>query len=273
MVKEGYGEVELHWHHSYDTSETFETKLREGIKKFNKHGALISHGGKSAFAFIHGNWGLDNSMGPNFCGVNNELEILTRNGCYADFTFSTIGTDAQPKKINSIYYAKDTHGPKSYDTGLDVTVGKKPSGDLVIFQGPIGYVFLNLFSIHTPLPLYLEYGAIENDPYPAPFRVKAWIDLSVSVKGKPEWRFIKLYTHGQQSMITFFGKKMEETLIAFKKEVSNRGYRFHYITAREAYNIAKAAEAGFRGDPIQYYDWLIPPPKNKKCFPIQPFHK
>jgi hypothetical protein len=266
MVKEGYGEVELHWHHSNDTPETFEEKLKEGIKKFNRHGALISQGGKVAFGFIHGNCGLDNSMGPKFCGVNNELVILARNGCYADFTFSTIGVNAQPKKINSIYYAKDTPAAKSYDDGTNMEVDKESVGDLVIFEGPIGYILFSGFPRYTWSPFYLEYGAVENDPKPAPFRVKNWIDLSVAVKGKPEWRFIKLYIHGQQSANSFFGQEMETTLTILKKEVSNRRYRLHYVTAREAYNIAKAAEAGLKGDPTQYYDSLIPPPKNRKTY-------
>jgi hypothetical protein len=262
MVREGYGEVEVHWHHSYDTPETFEAKLREGIKKFNSYGALISTKGKVAFAFIHGNWGLDNSLGSKRCGVNNELEILARNGCYADFTFSTIGTSAQPKKINSIYYAKDTPAPKSYNTGIDLVVGGKAAGDLIIFQGPMGYAFNGSFRDQWS-PLYLEYGAIEKDPRPAPFRVKNWIKWSATVKGKPEWRFIKVYTHGQQSTDSFFSQAMEETLIALKKEISGRGWRLHYVTAREAYNVAKAAEAGLQGNPENYYDWLIPPPLNK----------
>jgi hypothetical protein len=266
MVKEGYGEVELHWHHSFDTPESFEAKLREGIKRFNSHGALISEGGKVAFAFIHGNWGLDNSMGPKLCGVNNELVILARNGCYADFTFPAIGVDAQPKKINSIYYAKDTPAAKSYDDGIDMEVGKESAGDLLIFEGPMGYELFSGFLRHTWSPFYLEYGGIENDPKPAPFRVKNWIDLSVAIKGRPEWRFIKLYTHGQQSANSFFGREMETTLTALKREISNRGYRLHYVTAREAYNVAKAAEAGLMGDPTQYYDSLIPPPKNRNNY-------
>jgi hypothetical protein len=36
------------------------------------------------------------------------------------------------------------------------------------------------------------------------------------------------------------------------------GYRFHYVTARELYNIVKAAEAGQKGDPGLYRDYVIP---------------
>lgn len=35
----------------------------------------------------------------------------------------------------------------------------------------------------------------------------------------------------------------------------------HYVTARECYNIIKAAEAGEQGDPGQYRDYLLPPPR------------
>jgi hypothetical protein len=37
----------------------------------------------------------------------------------------------------------------------------------------------------------------------------------------------------------------------------------HYVTAREAYNIAKAAEAGHAGDPNDFRDFVIPPPANR----------
>jgi len=33
----------------------------------------------------------------------------------------------------------------------------------------------------------------------------------------------------------------------------------HYITAREAYNLARAAADNKSGDPRQYYDYRIPP--------------
>ena len=36
-------------------------------------------------------------------------------------------------------------------------------------------------------------------------------------------------------------------------------YVLHYVTAREAFNVARAAVDGKQGDPRQYYDYLIPP--------------
>jgi len=37
-------------------------------------------------------------------------------------------------------------------------------------------------------------------------------------------------------------------------------YALHYVTARETYNIIKAAEAGKTGNPGEYRDFLVPPP-------------
>jgi hypothetical protein len=34
----------------------------------------------------------------------------------------------------------------------------------------------------------------------------------------------------------------------------------HYVTAREVYNIIKAAEAGLTGSPHDYRDYELPPP-------------
>ena len=37
-------------------------------------------------------------------------------------------------------------------------------------------------------------------------------------------------------------------------------YVLHYVSAREAYNIIKAAEAGKSGDPGAWRDFILPPP-------------
>jgi len=41
-----------------------------------------------------------------------------------------------------------------------------------------------------------------------------------------------------------------------------RGLKLHYMTAREAYNVVKAAEDGQTGNPEDYRDWRIPRPLN-----------
>jgi hypothetical protein len=73
MAFEGYGEVELHWHHPRTTSDSFPGMLCGALQWFQKYGALTSMGsdGGPHFGFIHGNWALDNSQ-PS-CGVGREL--------------------------------------------------------------------------------------------------------------------------------------------------------------------------------------------------------
>jgi hypothetical protein len=54
------------------------------------------------------------------------------------------------------------------------------------------------------------------------------------------------------------GEDMDRTLTHLEKNYKDgKKYRLHYVTAREAYNIVKAAEAGLTGNPDDYRDYLI----------------
>ena len=101
----GYGDVELHWHMANETSESYRAKLKDAKRKFSEVGALTTIEGNNAFAFIHGNWNLDNtpSTSGSVSGVTNELDLLREEGCFADFTFPAFGTPAQPIIVNYIY--------------------------------------------------------------------------------------------------------------------------------------------------------------------------
>jgi hypothetical protein len=118
LTTAGLGEVELHLHHDHDTEATLRAKLQSAIADLQTYGFLKTIDGKTSFAFIHGNWGLDNSNGPRFCGVATELKLLREVGCFADFTFPSIYWNAQPPFVNTIYAAKDDDQPKSYKRRL-----------------------------------------------------------------------------------------------------------------------------------------------------------
>jgi hypothetical protein len=103
ICKGGFGEIELHFHHDHippvpDTAKTLEVKIIASIERYAKYGVfgIDKISGKRRFGFIHGDWALDNSMGGRYCGVNSELQILSKTGCYADFTFPSI-CESQPK--------------------------------------------------------------------------------------------------------------------------------------------------------------------------------
>ena len=131
LCRQGLGEVEIHHHHDNDTPEKLRDRLLHYIDIFrNCHGLLAKHKqtGQTKYAFIHGNWALNNSRPDRrWCGINNEIKILLQTGCYADFTMPSYPSDTQTKKVNSIYYAQGhDHTPKGHDTGIDV--GTAPGG-------------------------------------------------------------------------------------------------------------------------------------------------
>lgn len=255
-VYHGYGEIEFHWHHGNDTNETFPGKLSDALLWFNSYGAMktIGNGNPVAFGFIHGNWALDNSGKKEHCGVSRELDILKRAGCYADFTFPSFGSVSQPSKINSIYYAIDDDDPKSYDRGENAEVGRRNRVGLMIFEGPLG------LSLSRQM---VECGAVETDYMPSPSRVDKWIETGISVKGRPAWIFVKVYTHGIQGRNVFFSKETDEMFTYLEQKYTKDPYQLHYITAREAYNIVRAAEDDLSGDPDLYRNYVVKEPLNK----------
>ncbi|MEZ5461183.1 hypothetical protein [Dokdonella sp.] len=265
LCADGFGEIEIHLHHDNDTAENFNASMQRFCNTLHeKHGALVRdpRTGKLAFAFIHGNWSLDNSRADGrWCGINNELILLRELGCYADFTLPSAPSDTQTSTVNSIYYATDDPDkPKSHDRGEPVRVGGTPVGDLMIVQGPLA---LNWRSRRFGLIPRIENSDIRRNCPPTPERVDAWIETGIHVEGRPEWVFVKIHTHGTQEgdMDTLLGAEMD-AMHAYLEKRYNDGVNhvLHYVTAREVYNIVKAAEAGERGNPAQYRDYILPAP-------------
>lgn len=255
------GEIEVHLHHSNDTADSLRKKLEDAKTAFAQYGHLSRDqtGNQIQYGFVHGNWALDNSRKDGaWCGVNNELEILNNTGCYADFTLPSAPSDTQTSKVNSVYYAKDDPlKPKSHNTGKDVTVGIKQDGDLMIIQGPLA---LNWKRKKFYILPKIENGSITLNNPPAPDRIDLWVDQHICVKGRPEWIFVKVHTHGaqDQNLTDVFFRNLD-FMFGYLEQKYNDGvnYNLHYVTAREMYNIIKAAEADVPGAPEQYKDFLL----------------
>ncbi len=269
LCSSGHGEIELHLHHDGDTSEGLREKFQHAKRTFSKYGALVTSESNPVhiYGFVHGNWSLDNSRRDGkWCGVNNELQILAQTGCYADFTMPSAPSETQSRKINSIYYATDDPDkPKSYNAGTDVEVNKQPSGDLMMIQGPLCLNWRRRKALILPK---IENGNITSDNPPTADRVDLWIKQHIHVRGRPDWIFVKLYTHGAQDRnceaLLGTGGHLD-SLYSYLEDAYNDGirYRLHYVAAREMYNIIKAAEAGAEGNPNRYRDYVIPPYVNK----------
>ena len=265
LCRSGYGEIEIHLHHDNDTADGLRDKLRSFVSTLTgQFGALPIDPatGKAAWAFVHGNWALDNSRPDGrWCGVNDELVVLAQEGCYADFTLPSAPDATQTRTINSIYYATDDAAkPKSHDHGVPVAVGVEPSGDLMIVQGPLA---LNWRWRKFGCLPRIENADIRRSSPPRMDRTDLWVKTGVHVAGRPEWIVVKVHTHGtqEQDIDTILGPATDAMFSDLERRY-NDGVRYalHYVTARETYNIIKAAEAGKTGNPGDYRDFLVPPP-------------
>src|SRR5262249_53334342 len=83
LCRAGFGDVEVHLHHDNDTAGEFRSKLEGFVERLDsRHGLLRrDEQGRLVYAFIHGNWALDNSRPDGrWCGVDNELDVLVETG-------------------------------------------------------------------------------------------------------------------------------------------------------------------------------------------------
>ena len=268
LCRQGFGEVEVHLHHDGDTSKTLHEKLDRAKTDFARHGLLAREPstGRVRFGFVHGNWALDNARPDGkWCGVNDELRLLRYTGCYADFTLPSAPSDTQTAKINSLYYASDDPDqPKSHNSGQDVEVGRAANGDLLIIQGPLT---LNWSRRKYGLLPRIENGELSASSPPTAQRVDLWVEQAIGVRGKPDWIFVKVYTHGAKEANTdvLLGPAME-AMFSYLESAYNDGvnWQLHYVTAREMYNIIKAAEHGETDHPGRYRDYELVSPSETR---------
>lgn len=263
----GFGEVEIHLHHDGDTSYGLRSTLLEFTTRLaHDHGLLTrTPDGQIAYGFIHGNWALDNARPDGrYCGVNDELTILRETGCFADFTQPAAPDISQTRTVNSVYYAVDNpRRPRSHDYGIEAHVARTPPRDgLLLIQGPIALDWQR--RIWGVLP-GLDVGAIDGSPGYAPLvrRFRTWVEAGIGVRGRPEWIFVKIHTHGapERNAAQLLGPAMAAFHEAIGREFNDgRRYRLHYVTAREMVNIVRAAEADKKGNPGDYRDYILPPP-------------
>ena len=71
---------------------------------------------------------------------------------------------------------------------------------------------------------------------------------------------MKLHTHGapEANARMLLGAPMEGLHEALAALASHDPWRVHYVTAREMYNVARAAMDGMGGSPAAYFDYEVP---------------
>lgn len=262
LCRAGFSEVELHLHHEGDTAESLRQQLTTFKELFAERHGLLSRrrdNGALAYGFIHGNWALCNSRPDGkCCGVNNELDVLRETGCYADFTMPSAPHVTQTAKINSIYYARNQPGrPRSHDAGRDAGLDVPPDDALLLIQGPL---LLDWSRRKWGLLPRLENGCVQGSQPASLERLKSWIKTRVQVPARPDWFFVKLHAHGavEESHEVLLGDAMARFHQELAEEARTRlNFHYHYVTARELYNLVKAAEGGWTGSVAEARDFEL----------------
>jgi hypothetical protein len=263
----GYGEIELHLHHGKtmpDTGENLEQTILQCLKEYAYFGVFGSENGQKRYGFIHGDWALNNSLNGKYCGVNDEIRILKRTGCYADFTFPSMNR-ANPSRVNSIFYVDNPEQvPKSYDKSFPVTRLGRHEGELMVIQGPLypGLLMIRIRGLgNVPVPFYGDAIGVRSPV--TTNRIDSWVRTGICVQGRRDWVIVKTHTHGAIDANEVLGENMDRIFRYLDARYNDgRNYLLHYVTARELYNIIKAAEAGESGsDPEEYRTYRIAAPK------------
>jgi Glycosyl transferase family 2 len=215
------------------------------------HGLLGRHRdtGAPGYAFVHGNWALDNARPDGrWCGVNDEIRILRETGCYADFTYPSAPSPTQPPTVNALYYATgDACRPRGHDRGVAVGAGAAPRDALMLVQGPLGLDWSRRKWGCLPR---LENACVQATQPATAGRLGLWLKARVQVAARPDWYFVKLHAHGgpERDRPALIGP----AAVAFHRGLARLaaerpGFFVHYVTAREMVNLARAAEFGWTG--------------------------
>ena len=265
LVQAGLAEVEVHLHHDGDTRASLRERLLDTVGLLDAHGLVPRRAGEPAWSFVHGNWSLANGRRDGrWCGVDDELSLLHEVGCYADFTFPSAPDPCQPSVVNSIYFARDASIRRAYGRAEPVRVGSPARRSVLLVQGPLA-----ITRRARALALRIEAAALSSSDPPTVARLAAWVDQWVHVRGRPEWTFVKLHSHGapEKNARTMLGDEMAALHEALGRLASEGTWRVHYATAREMYNVVRAAMDGKRGSPQAYFDYLVPPPERARRGP------
>lgn len=260
MQSEGLGEVEVHLHHGDPGTDTEEylrrelTEFRDILAERHKCLSLDPKTGRVMYGFVHGNLALDNSCDGMHCGVDNELAILAETGCYADFTMPSAPDRTQVPVLNQIYEcALPLEMVSAHSKGKRIGVGSKIEKFPLIFSGPLVFNWRRRVG-GLPVPR-IEDGALAANQDLDMERFRRWVSANVTVQGKSDWIFVKLYCHGffdhdQQACIGEDAKRFFGDLV--ENSAKTGDVTIHFASAREAFNIAMAAVEGHSGDPNDF---------------------
>lgn len=232
IVRAGLGDVEVHLHHDGEGQQNFVDRIGRFTESlYHWHGLLRKdEDGRIAFAFIHGNWALDNSRPDGrWCGLNNEITLLRNLGCYADLTMPSAPHATQARLVNTIYWAVDDPvRPKSYDSGLPFSP-YGPAGDLLMIPGPLGLNWAERSRGWLPR---IEVGELAAHNPATPHRAGLWLDCAPRAGNNV---FVKLFAHGALDVNAqaLLGGGLDRALEYLAEAAKSRSWELRWSTPAE----------------------------------------
>lgn len=134
---------------------------------------------------------------------------------------------------------------KSHDRGIRSRAGQSaPADHLLMIQGPLS---LDWQSRKYGLIPRIENADIHEGRPPAWRRFQQWMNVGVHVADRPNWKFIKLHTHGCKdgNIDTLLGPEMQAFHASLADQMrADPRYRLHYVTAWEMALLVRQAESG-----------------------------
>lgn len=157
----------------------------------------------------------------------------------------------QTRTVNRIYYAiDDPSRPKSHDRGVPVCVGGPRPDGLLMIQGPLALSWRESKWGFIPR---IENGDINPRQPLSVARLADWCRAGVCVDGQPNWRFVKLHTHGCQeaNMNVLLGEPARAFHASLAKFAESRpGFTYYYVTAWELSRLVELARCGAKSAEI-----------------------
>jgi hypothetical protein len=272
LCQAGWGEIETHFHHGTKRPDTEENTRRELLKFRDliavEHGGLcyLDGEGSPRYAFVHGNYALANSAEGRNCGVDSEIQVLSETGCYADFTLPP-GPYAvtHVPKVNSLYECSlPLDRQCAHRNGRDLKRGRPPRIFPLMIEGPL----MLRFAQPKGRLIRVENGNLTSKNPPDLDRLKLWKQAAISVKGRPDWLFVKLQCHGMdpRDHDVMLGGAIRKFLRELIEGAAERSETLHFVSAREMVNVILAACDGREGNPGEYRDYRL---KRMRVVPVQ----
>jgi hypothetical protein len=127
----------------------------------------------------------------------------------------------------------------------------------LIVQGPLG-IRVTRGATSWPRPR-LENAELSTANPPTLERLRAWLQVPIVVRHRPDWVFLKLHCHSMDPRDTdsLIGEAMTSFLRTLHEYASSARMTLHFLTAREMTNVLLAVCDGREGAPGDYRDYKL----------------